>query len=115
MGYEISKNTLYEYMSYFEDAYCIFSLNKFDLSQRKSAYSMKKIFAVDQGLITAVTMASNFDLSAQLETAFFSHLRRQSNELFYYRTSDGKEVDFLLLLPDQTMHLFQVCLSFKRC
>ncbi len=113
MGYEVSKNSLYEYMGYFEDAYCIFSLSKFDLSQRKSAISVKKIFAVDQGLITAVTMASNFDLAAQLETASFAFLRRKSSELFYYRTNDGKEVDFLLLLPDQTMHLYQVCLSLK--
>lgn len=113
MGYEISKNTLYDYMSYFEDAYCIFSLSKFDLSQRKSANSMKKIFAIDQGLITAVTMASSFDLSAQLETAVFSHLRRQSQDIFYYRTADDTEIDFLLLLPDQSMHLFQACLSLE--
>lgn len=113
MGYEVSKNTLYEYMTYFEDAYCIFSLSKFDLSQRKSANSVKKIFAVDQGLITAVTMASNFDLAAQLETAVFAHLRHLSHDLFYYRTQDEKEVDFLLLLPDQTMHLFQVCVTLQ--
>lgn len=113
MGYEVGKNSLYEYMGYFEDAYCIFSLTKFDLLQRKAATNMKKIFAIDQGLITAVTMASSFDLSAQLETAVFSFLRRQSNELFYYRTKDDKEVDFLLLMPDQTMHLFQVCLSLQ--
>ena len=113
MGYEVGKNTLYEYMAYFEDAYCVFSLSKFDLSQRKSAHSMKKIFAVDQGLISAYTVAGEFDLSAQLETAVFAHLRRQSSNLFYYKTDDGKEVDFLLLLPDQSMHLFQVCLSLK--
>ncbi len=108
LGYEVSKNTLYEYMSYFEDAYCLFSLGKFDFSHRKSAQSMKKIFAVDQGLITAVTMTSEFDMAAQLETAVFTHLRRQSNELFYYRTQEETEVDFLLLLPDQSKHLFQV-------
>lgn len=113
MGYEMSKNTLYDYMSYFEDAYCIFSLNKFDLSYRKSVHGMKKIFAVDQGLITAFTMASNFDLAAQLETAVFAYLRRQSPDVFYYRTKNGKEVDFVLLLPDQSMSLYQVCLSMQ--
>lgn len=111
MGYEVSKNSLYEYMTYFEDAYCIFSIDKFDLSHRKSANSMKKIFAVDQGLITAFTMNSNFDLAIQLETALFAHLRRQSSDLFYHRNDDNTEVDFILLLPDQTVHLFQACLS----
>ena len=113
MGYEVSKNSLYEYMSYFEDAYCIFSLEQYHLSQRKAANSMKKIFAVDQGLITAVTMASNFDLASQLETAVFSYLRRQSDTLFHYRNNNDTEVDFALILPDQTMHLFQVCVTLK--
>jgi uncharacterized protein len=113
LGYEIGKNTLYDYMDYFEDAYCIFSVSKYDLSQRKAAGAVKKIFAVDQGLITAVSMSSNFDLAAQLETAVFAFLRRTTSEIFYYRTIDGKEVDFFALMPDQTMHLFQVCLTMK--
>lgn len=112
-GYEISKNALYEYMGYFEDAYCIFSIQKFDLSLRKAAQSMKKIYTLDQGLITAFTLASELDLAAQLETAVFSHLRRLSNEIYYYHTQEGREVDFLLCLPDQTFQLFQVCLSLK--
>lgn len=113
LGYEIGKNALYDYMTYFEDAYCVFSLNKFDLSYRKAAQSMKKIFTVDQGLVTAFSIAADFDLAAQLETAVFSFLRRRSSDLFYFHTKEGREVDFLLLLPDQTMHLFQVCLSLK--
>lgn len=113
MGYAISKNSLYEYMGYFEDSYCVFSLNKFDLSLRKAAQSMKKIFTVDQGLITAFTMSSAFDQSQLLKTAVFSHLRRQSCDLFYYHTKEGKEVDFVQLLQDQSLALFQVCLSLK--
>lgn len=113
LGYAISKNSLYEYMSYFEDSYCIFSLNKFDLSLRKAAQSMKKIFTIDQGLITAFTMSSAFDQSQLLETAVFSHLRRQSSDLFYYHTKEGKEVDFVQLLADQSIALFQVCISLK--
>lgn len=108
MGYVTSKNSLYEFMAYFEDAYCIFSLSKFDISHRKSTTSMKKIFAIDQGLITAITVGSQFDMSIQLETAVFSHFRRQSNSIYYYRTQDGKEVDFLILESDQSMRLVQV-------
>lgn len=113
LGYSISKNSLYEYMGYFEDAYCIFSLHKFDLSLRKAAQSMRKIFSVDQGLITAFTMSSAFDQAQQLETAVFSHLRRQKGDLFYYHTKNGKEVDFVQLLPNQSLSLFQVCTSLK--
>lgn len=113
MDYEVSKNTLYEYMRYIEDAYCIFMIPKYDLSHRKSAQSIKKIYAVDQGLITACTMSSEFDLGAQLETAVFVHLRRKGNTVYYYHTTDGKEVDFLSIAPDQTMRLYQVSLSLR--
>ncbi len=113
LGYEVSKNSLYEYMMYFEDAYCVFSLQKFDLSLRKSASSMKKIFAVDQGLITAFSMASEFDASAQLETALFAYLRRQTPHIFYYKSSHNKEVDFFITLSDQTKYLLQACVSLK--
>jgi predicted AAA+ superfamily ATPase len=113
MGYEVGKNALYEYMAYFEDAYYVFSLNKFDLSHRRAVGGMKKIFTVDQGLITVVTMTSNFDLAAQLETAVFSYLRRQSSDLFYYRTQERREVDFLVLHSDQTFKLIQVCLTLE--
>ncbi len=104
---------MYEYMRYFEDAYCVFSLERFQLSQRKAVAGMKKVYAIDQGLITAVSLSTQFDMAAQLETAMFAYLRRFSEHLFFYRTHDGKEVDFVLLLPDQTLHLFQVTISMK--
>lgn len=113
MGCEIGKNSLYEYMDYFEDAYCVFSVGKYDLSQRKSIHGIRKIYAVDQGLITAMTLKSEFDMAAQLETAVFSHIRRQTHNVFHYRTKEGKEVDFVSLLPDQTLHLYQVSVSLK--
>ncbi len=114
MGYEVSKDSLYSYMNYFEDAYSVFSIEKYMLSQRKAASSMKKVFAVDQGLITAVSLASEFNLSSQLETAVFAHLRRQTESIYYYRTESQNEVDFLSILPDQTKQLYQVSLSLDK-
>jgi len=113
LGHEVSKNSLYAYMDYLEDAYCVFSLKKFALSHRKSTQGMKKIFAVDQGFIASQTIAWNFDEAAQLETAVFAHLRRQSPDLFFYSTKEGKEVDFALLQRNKELHLYQVSVSLK--
>jgi len=112
-GFEIGKDTLYDYLTYFEDAFSIFSIQKFDLSLKKASQSMKKVYAVDQGLITAFTLASQFDLGKQLETALFSQLRRSSKEISWFQTENKKEVDFLTIHPDQSMHLFQATLSLK--
>ena len=113
LRYNVSKNSLYDYMGYFEDAYCLFSLQKFDLSLRKAATSMTKIYAVDPGVITAFTVASEFDLAAQLETTVFGHLRRQSSKVFYYKTNEGKEVDFVVIANDLKTHLFQACVTLR--
>lgn len=113
MGYAIGKNTLYDFLDYFEDAYCFFCLEKYDQSLRKAALSRKKIYAVDQGLITTFSTSSQFDLCSQLENAVFSHLRRQSSDIFYYNTKDGKEVDFHIQNRDGTLELFQVSVSMK--
>jgi len=111
MGIEASRMAMYEFMNYFEDAYCIFSLDQFTLSLRKPSQSIKKIFAIDQGLITSVTLASRLDESIQLETAVFAHLRRHSSQLYFYRSPEGKEVDFVSILDDQTCHLYKVSLT----
>lgn len=112
-GYEVSKNSLYEYMDYFEDAYCVFSVKKYDLSERKATHGMKKIFAVDQGLVTSQTISRSFDQAALLETAVFSHLRRKSPAMFYYNTKDGKEVDFAYDPLGKDLSLYQVSVSLK--
>ncbi len=113
LGQEVSKNSLYEYMDYFEDAYCVFSLERFNLSLRKASHGMKKIFAVDQGLITSQTISRAFDEATLLETAVFAHLRRKSHDVFYYNTKDGKEVDFVLAPLGFESSLYQVSVTLK--
>lgn len=110
-GYAISKNSLYEYMEFFEDAYCVFSVPLYDFSERKTTLKSKKIYLVDQGLISAYTIKADYENAARLETAVFSHLRRNSKEIFYYQTRSGKEVDFLTLTPAGAIAIYQVTVS----
>jgi len=46
-----------------------------------------------------------------LENIIFLHLRRMTESLYYYRTSNGKEIDFVWLDGQKKKHLVQVCLS----
>src|SRR5205823_1198188 len=38
-------------------------------------------------------------------------LRRETDEIFYYKTRDGREVDFIALHPEGRKALYQVCVS----
>jgi len=113
LGYEVSKGSLYQYMDYFQDAYCVFSMNKFDLLHRKTLQSMKKVFAVDQGFIRSQSVAVDFDYAVQLETTVFAFLRRLSSDVFYYSTQKGTEVDFILVSAEKEVHAYQVSVTLK--
>ena len=113
LGYAVGKTSLYDFMEYFEDAYCIFSLSVFDLSARKAALKPKKIYPIDPGLITAYTLESSYQQGPVLESLVFSILNRSAAQLHYFMTKKGLEVDFFALFPDQSKQLFQVTLSMK--
>ena len=112
-GYAVSKNSLYKFMDYFENAYCVFNLPAYGFSMRKGANKEKKIYLIDQGLITAYTIKNDFEDFARLETAVFLHLRRRSKEIYYYQTKTGKEVDLLCVESNGKISLFQVSTSLS--
>lgn len=105
--YKISKDSLYKFMSYFEDAYCVFSVSNYGFSLKKREHSPKKIYPIDTGLITAYTIKEPYEQATRFETAVFLHLRRQKNQLFYYKTKSDREIDFLTLSPQNEINLYQ--------
>lgn len=113
IGLQVSKNSLYEWLDFFADAYCIFPINCFDLSERKASLKPKKIYAIDPGLITAFAVLPETTLGATLETAVFRALREQTDRIYYYMTKQNYEVDFLTQSLAGKISLFQVSISIK--
>ena len=109
LGRSVSKNMLYEYMSYLEDAYCIYMVPIFTFSHAKKAVNPKKLYAVDQGLITACSVKPRFEEAMRFENTVFAALRRRTEHIAYYKTRTGKEVDFVVGDPGGTTHLIQAC------
>lgn len=113
LGLRVSKNSLYEWLDYVEDAYFLFSVKCFDFSERKSSLKPKKIYPVDPGLVTAFAVHPDTKLAQTLEVAVFRSLREASENIHYYVTQQGFEVDFLFQTPEGRMDLFQASLSLK--
>lgn len=113
LGLQVSKNSLYEWLDYFEDSYCLFSVKCFDLSERKSSLKPRKVYPVDPGLINAYAIHPGTKLGQSLETAVFCHLRAKSEMIHYYVTKQGWEVDFILQTPEGKTELYQVSVSLK--
>ena len=108
MGLTIGKNSLFEYLQYFEDAYALLSVPFFSLSERVRQVNPKKVYAVDPGVITAYSIKRDFEKAARLENAVFMHLRRAFNNICYYKTEQHKkEIDFVVTKPDGELVLVQ--------
>jgi hypothetical protein len=105
-GRKVAKDTLYEYMAHFEDAYLCFAVPLHEASPRKAETAPKKIYGVDPGLIAAFRMGGE-DLGQRFENLVYLDLRRQGCEVAYYLTQSRREVDFLVRHPDGRKELIQ--------
>jgi len=113
MGVEVSRNTLYNYFGYFEEAYIVFPLRKFSYNLKEVEKSLPKIYIVDTGLINAYSIRSSGSMGRLVENTVFLELRRQENELYYFKDERGKEVDFVVVENDEVSELIQASYSIE--
>ncbi|MFW5856983.1 MAG: ATP-binding protein [Planctomycetota bacterium] len=115
LGHKVPKASVSDYLEWFEDAYFFFSVRLFDASLSRSQANPKKIYCIDQALVTSVSSGTLLNAGHLLENLVFTALRRLHPEIYYVRTRSGREVDFVV--PDftgasgRTRALFQVCAS----
>lgn len=110
-GHKAPKSAVTEYLEWFEDAYFLFTVRLFDASLSRSNANPKKIYCVDHGLVRSISSGILINSGHLLENLVFDALRRISSEIYYYRTRSGKEVDFIVQMPNRTRLLLQVCES----
>lgn len=103
-GLNVSRNSVYEYISYLEDSYTLFGLSLYTRNLRVQKRNPKKYYALDTGLRRAMTLSE--DKGKILESIVYLHLRRSGDPLYYYRSD--QEVDFIVDRGD-TVQLFNVC------
>ena len=106
LGYNISKNTIIEYISYFEDAYLFFQNLKYEYSLTKQLGSIKKIYCIDNGLLNSVSFKFSEDYGKLIENLVFIELKRRSKEIFYHRNNN--ECDFIIREKNKVTGAIQV-------
>ena len=104
-----SVNTISGYIDYLETAWLFFTVNRYAFSIKQQQIANKKIYSIDTGLTKSVAFSFSEDKGRFLENTVFLQLRRLYGEdIYYYKTKKGKEVDFYL--PKKKMFI-QVCQS----
>ena len=107
-GYKLSKDTIFDYISYLEDAYTLFPVPIYRNSVKEEQRNPKKIYAIDNGFKKIYDYAMGEDMSKLYENVVFLHLRRQTKDIYYFK--EKQEVDFYAKIDSKT---YLVNVSYK--
>jgi len=110
---KIPLNTVERFSEYLTYPYLVYFVNKFSFSLKEQAVNPRKIYVSDLGLRNAISFDFSENKGRLLENLVFLHLLKTEKEIYYYKTKDNLEVDFLVKEEKQIKLLIQVCLTMK--
>jgi uncharacterized protein len=102
-----SASTITEYFTFLQNACLIDFVSVFDYSLKKQIRNPRKVYITDLGIFDQVATKFTEELGRKLENAVFLHLRRKSNEIYYFK-NEG-ECDFVVMDRGKYMQAIQVC------
>ena len=91
-----SANTVKKYIGYLENTWLFFTTNKYAYSVKEQQIAAKKVFSIDTGLLNSVGFSFSENIGKLMENLVFLHLRRNHQDIFYYKTKQNHEVDFYI-------------------
>lgn len=101
-----------------EQAFLFFEVQEYSTSLRAKSTSVPKVYAIDPGIVYAVSRANQQDVGKRLETVVYVELRRrmagkrmESITSYVVPKKSSHKVDFLLgdAMDDAPYELIQVC------
>ena len=102
-----SVNTIKNYVSYMENSWLIFTLNVYDYSVKRQQIAAKKIYCIDTGLVSKVGFGFSPNTGKLLENLVFLAIRRTTQDIYYFSSPGGYEVDFYLPESHQLIQVTQ--------
>ena len=108
-GYKIPKSFISECVQWFDDAYFLFSVKIFSQSINIQNTNPKKIYCIDHGLVRSISPDIHQKEGYLLENIIFLYLRTKYEDIYYYKTKNGSEIDFIWVSGKNQKNLVQVC------
>ncbi len=102
-----SINTVKSFIEYMENSWLLFSIKRYAYSVKSQQIAPKKIYCIDTGLVNSVGFHFSPDSGKLIENIVFLSLRQFTNDIYYYETQDGCEVDFYLPQQKQLIQVAQ--------
>ena len=113
-----SVTTVKKFCGYLAEPYLFFYLPRFNNKLKEMKKAPRKVYVVDNGLIYTRSFELSSNNGRQLENMVFIELLRRGYDLkkslFYYRTSNDKEVDFVIRDGRKVTSLIQVSYDISK-
>lgn len=107
-----SVNTIISLMNSLEDAYLLFTVNLFDYSLKKQMRNQRKVYCVDNGILSKVSFQFTNNYGRLLENLVFVELKRRGLEVYFHK---GKgECDFITKKGLNEFQAIQVCYELNQ-
>jgi|Deesub1362A_J573_1020465.scaffolds.fasta_scaffold02480_7 hypothetical protein len=113
LGMRITKNTLQEYLHYIKSAFIVFEVEIFSYKLKDRLQYPRKLYLIDTGLANAINIRFTENLGRLLENVVFLELKREEKEIFYWKSKNGEEVDFVIVENFKPVEVIQVCWELK--
>lgn len=107
-----SVNTTQKFMGYLHEPFLFYYLPRYNNKLKLMTKAPRKIYVVDNGFVAAKAFSTSDNLGRLLENQVFVNLLRKGYDpektMFYYRTRNDKEIDFVLRENNRVKQLVQV-------
>ncbi|WP_300877814.1 ATP-binding protein [uncultured Bacteroides sp.] len=103
-----NSTTVKNYLEYIENTYLLFTLSKLDYSVKAQLRNPKKIYAIDNALVSRLGFHFSGEEGRLLENLVYVELRRRGGEVFYHN-SGNTECDFVVRDGFRVVQAIQVC------
>jgi len=101
------------YVEYLENTYMIQTIPLFDWSLQKQFNNPRKVYSVDTGLSKRVSFEVGKRIGDLLENIVYLELKRKFEEIYYFKTAQNYEIDFLVKQRETITHLIQVSMTLE--
>lgn len=106
-------STVSKWVSYIENAFLIFKLERFDFKLKQQFIAPKKVYCYDTGIVSSIGFKFSENRGKTLENIVAIELQRRKErnknlEIFYWKDSQQNEVDFVLKEKTKVSQLIQV-------
>ena len=108
-----SKSTLQKFCDYLQQTYLFFYLPRYNNKLKLMQKAPQKVYVVDNGFLASSAFQTSENKGRLLENLVFLELLRRKNKvgdnIFYYRSRNDRETDFVVRENFHVKQLIQVC------